>query len=136
MFDSQIPTRSAEFVAIWDTGATASVITQKVIDELGLATFGIATVNGVHGSNETTRHVVGITLPNGVSFAPVEVTCGVLGDFDVLIGMDIIATGSFAVTNLNGKTTMTFSHPSLKTIDFVAQYPAKKVVIPPQINNS
>ena len=41
-------------------------------------------------------------------------------DADVLIGMDIIGTGDFAVTNLNGLTKFSFRVPSLEHIDFVA----------------
>ena len=38
---------------------------------------------------------------------------------DVVIGMDIITRGDFAVTNLDGKTTFSFRIPSLADIDFV-----------------
>jgi hypothetical protein len=41
-----------------------------------------------------------------------------VADADVLIGMDIIGEGDFAVTHQDGKTTFSFRVPSLKTIDF------------------
>ncbi len=40
---------------------------------------------------------------------------------DLLIGMDIIGLGDFAVTNLNGVTQFTFRLPSVESIDFVNQ---------------
>jgi len=37
---------------------------------------------------------------------------------DVLIGMDVITQGDFAITNKDGMTTFSFRTPSLITIDF------------------
>ena len=46
---------------------------------------------------------------------------GVLKDTDVLIGMDIINRGDFAVTNQNRKTKFSFRFPSIGDIDFVEE---------------
>ena len=62
-----------------------------------------------------------IRLPNGVGFSGIRVTLGELGDADMLIGMDIINQGDFAVTNSNGKTKFSFRIPSQADIDFVAE---------------
>ena len=40
---------------------------------------------------------------------------------EVLIGMDIISLGDFAVTNLNNKTWFTFRMPSVARLDFVKE---------------
>ena len=40
---------------------------------------------------------------------------------EVIIGMDIISKGDLAITNFDGKTTITFREPSMETIDFVAE---------------
>ena len=48
----------------------------------------------------------------------VGVTKGVLAGCDVLIGMDIINTGDFEVTQKEGKTTFSFRNPSAEEIDF------------------
>jgi len=106
------------FRAIWDTGATASVITGKVVDELGLKPVGKAKVNHAHGVAETEAYLVNIGLPNQVGFAGIRVTKGDLAGTDVLIGMDIIGQGDFAVTNKDGKTTFSFRVPSVQEIDF------------------
>ena len=37
---------------------------------------------------------------------------------DVLIGMDVINCGDFAISNLDGKTSFSFRMPSLERIDF------------------
>lgn len=60
-------------------------------------------------------------LPNNVGIAYVEVTEGDLMGEDVLIGMDIITRGDFAITNVGGKTTFSFRIPSVETIDYCQQ---------------
>lgn len=39
----------------------------------------------------------------------------------LLIGMDIIGLGDFAVTNANDKTTFSFRIPSVREIDFIPE---------------
>src|SRR3972149_10734968 len=39
---------------------------------------------------------------------------------DILIGMDLITLGDFAITNKDGQTMFSFRHPSLGHIDFEA----------------
>jgi hypothetical protein len=61
-------------------------------------------------------------LPNKVAFSGVRVTKGILtGGPDILIGMNIINRGDFAVTNLNGVTKFSFRFPSIVDIDFVEE---------------
>jgi hypothetical protein len=114
---SKEPTFSKTFVAIWDTGATGSVIMQKVINELGLKDSGIKTAIGVDGEHLTKTYLVSIGLPNRVGFPSVRVTSGKVLHADVLIGMDIISHGDFSVTNYAGKTCFSFRIPSLERID-------------------
>ena len=114
------PVSDNDFLAIWDTGATSSVITKKVVDNLGLAPTGIVEVHGVHGKNYRNKYIVCIQLPNNIQVKNVEVTDGDLGDADVLIGMDIISLGDFSVSNYKEKTTFTFRIPSCADTDYVA----------------
>lgn len=119
-FNDPIPVAQAkEFTALWDTGATNSVITQRVVDECLLKPTGMTTVYHAQGNDRAETYLVAILLPNFVAFPQVRVTKGRLKDFDVLIGMDIITTGDFAVTNSNGATMFSFRSPSLEHIDFV-----------------
>ena len=108
------------FIAIWDTGATNSAVTQDVIDACGLVATGLTTVHHVDGSTDTETYLVNIGLPNKVAFVGVRVTkCKLPGDAKVLIGMDIISQGDFAVTNFGGTTKFSFRVPSGAHIDFV-----------------
>jgi predicted aspartyl protease len=110
------------YTAIWDTGATGSVITSKVVQDCDLKPIRVAKVHGVHGANQSNVYLVNIALPNNVQVIGVPVTeaTNLLGA-DVLIGMDIITRGDFAITHSDGKTTFSFRIPSIKEIDFVKE---------------
>ncbi|MDP3661312.1 MAG: retropepsin-like aspartic protease [bacterium] len=116
------------YVAIWDTGATHSAITKKVADDLGLKATGIAEVRYGDGKSSTNTYLVNISLPNKVMVPHVRVTEVKLIPDDnesddkqpqLLIGMDIIGLGDFAVTNASGKTVFSFRIPSVEEIDFI-----------------
>jgi hypothetical protein len=113
-----------QFDAIWDTGATNSCITQAVIDGCGLAPIGIAQVHGVGGATMQEAFLVNIHLPGPVGFASVRVTRGQFIGGDILIGMDIISQGDFAVSNHGGVTKFSYRIPSQKHIDFYEQFQA------------
>lgn len=108
------------FKAIWDTGATNSTITKKVVEALGLVPISQTWVQGVHSKVEKNVYAISLVLPNKVVIPFLQVTeCDALsGGFDVLIGMDIIGIGDFAITNLNGQTTFSFGIPSTRRLDF------------------
>jgi predicted aspartyl protease len=108
-----------KFNAIWDTGATGTVITKKVVDALGLKPVSKTKVRHANGESIVNVYYINLFLPNQVAFKFIPVTEGILGDdANVLIGMDVITKGDFAVTNYNGKTTFSFRVPSLAEIDF------------------
>lgn len=109
-----------EYKAIWDTGATGSVITEKVVKELDLKPTGMVKVSTASGETIANTYIVNIWLPNKVVFYDLKVTEGnIQGETEVLIGMDIISNGDFAVTNHDGKTVFSFRFPSAECIDFV-----------------
>ena len=112
-----------EFQAIWDTGATHSAITPKVIDTCGLSITGRRNVSNVNETTVSPTYLVNITLLNSLQVHDVVVTKGQLpnSDADVLIGMDIINLGDFAVTNYEGLTAFSFRYPSIEKVDFTIQ---------------
>jgi len=126
------PPKPKKFIAIWDTGATNSVITRKVVDDCGLKPIGMAKVHTASDVRMTAVYFASIFLPNKVVVPQLRMAEGVIaGDAEVLIGMDIISQGDFAVTNSDGKTTFSFRMPSIECIDFVKQKPS---VAEPQIS--
>ena len=106
--------------AIWDTGATASVITQQIVETCGLKPVGMTRTLTANGERDCQVYLINVTLPNNVIFNNLRVTCGDLcaNGPDMLIGMDIIGHGDFAVTGHGGKTTFSFRLPSMDRIDF------------------
>ena len=127
-----------KFYAIWDTGATNSVITRKVVQECSLKQITVAQVHGVGGIiKDCAVYLVGIMLPNRFGVTRVHVTEGdIAGDVDVLIGMDIIALGDFAVTNHQGETAFSFRTPSKERIDFVKEHKNEQPVKPEKISRN
>ena len=117
-----------KYIAIWDTGATHSAITKRVVDDLGLQPTGVRETRHAGGKSANNTYLVNITLPNKVMVPYVRVTEVQLIPDDntaddnqpqLLIGMDLIGLGDFAVTNANGKTTFSFRVPSVQEIDFI-----------------
>ena len=117
------PPNLKKYVAIWDTGATNTVISQKVVQDCGFKPIGIAKVNTASGTAITNVYFASLWLPNKVCIPQLRVTEGTItGDAELLIGMDIISRGDFAVTNKDGKTNLSFRIPSIDCIDFVKQH--------------
>jgi len=111
-----------QYKGIWDTGATASVITQKVVDDLSVKPTSMAQVTHAHGQTMAEVYLVNIALPNGVAFTTVRVTKGILGPgAEVLIGMDVIGQGDFAVSNHQNRTVFTYRAPSVQMLDFTGK---------------
>ena len=82
--------------ALWDTGATKSVISAKLAGKLGLVPTGVSQVTHGGGTDNCPTHVVNVTLlPNRLLVAGVTVAESAhLVHFDVIIGMDIITLGN------------------------------------------
>ena len=97
--------------AIWDTGASGSVISPTVAKELGLLPVGVKPMHTGNGTYEATAYVVDIMLPNKVLIRGVEVTESDLRVCDALIGMDIISLGDVKLTNKD-RTKFVFRIPS------------------------
>lgn len=134
-FISEKPSNDAKFrtyTALWDTGATNTVITQRVVRECGLKPTGIAEAHHVGGSEIVNTYLISILLPSQVGFRELRATEGkdVLGG-DVLIGMDVINQGDLAVSNYDKETVFSFRKPSIEQIDFVQQFRKQKTYTAP-----
>ena len=112
------PMKANTYNALIDTGASCSCISDKVIKAEGLAPSGKYPVGGLHGSHPTNAYRFQISIPflqgqhaggaiaanlatfqcNGVEFIPSP-------GIDVLIGRDILCTGSFTMS-FDGHATL------------------------------
>ena len=121
------------YKALVDTGAVSTCITKKVADELGLPSAGVRPVNGVSGTSVHQFYIFHVgfvmTAPDAglfeidspetknplQDFADTHISKLVIegaelivpdNGFDVLLGMDILSTGSLAI---EGNGTFSFS---------------------------
>lgn len=115
-----------KFNAIWDTGATNSVITENVVKKCGLSQIDFTQSHTASGIRTSKVFLVSLRIPNNIIFPSVRVTDGnIAGGVDILIGMDIISKGDFAISNFQGKTVFTFRMPSIELTDYVTNSHAK-----------
>ena len=114
------PCPKKKYVGLWDTGASSSMITSKVASELGLFPTGFTQSYHAQGKSLVNTYIVNVLLLNGIHVYNLKVTEGKLPDgVDMLIGMDIINLGDFAITHKNGGTVFSFQIPSTRHYDFV-----------------
>jgi len=115
------PPVSGKLRAIWDTGASGSVVNMKTAAKTGLQAIGYTPVETTNGKYSAPVYICDMYLPAGVVVPAVEMTGGQLGDnVDMLIGMDVITLGDFSITNLGGDTWFTFRVPSMQRADYMA----------------
>jgi hypothetical protein len=113
------PSEKKKYKAIWDTGATMTAISTKIVSECQLKQIDIVKCGTAAGVVENCPvYLISLFLPNGVAFPQLRASEAKLSGADVLIGMDIINTGDFFITNFNGKTVFNFRMPSLCEVDF------------------
>lgn len=126
-----VSNKTLSIKAIWDTGATGTVITKSVVNQLGLLPSGKSLVSTANGQVLQNTYIVSVILPHGVREDGVLVTeaDALSGGCDALIGMDIICLGDFSITNFNGNTCMAFRVPSLKEVDYVKTINANNDII-------
>jgi predicted aspartyl protease len=110
-----------EYTAIWDTGASSTAITQRVVDELGLSIVSKGITYTAAGPQSATAHRVHLWILNRVVIKDCivsRVNLGLLG-VDLLIGMNVICQGDFSISNYAGNTVMSFRIPSQERIDYI-----------------
>lgn len=115
--------KTLEAIALWDTGATGTCISTTVVKSLNLIPTGKKNIRTPSGQSIVNTYLINILLPNNVRISDVEVCDSEIGNqgLGVLIGMDIITQGDFAVSNYNGRTAFSFRIPSQNTTDYVVQ---------------
>jgi hypothetical protein len=113
--DKKLRTIPVKISALWDTGATMSCIKPELINQFKMSllpdNYSI-TASGIGGSVRTDATVISIYLTENliIEGCPVYIT-DFPGDTDLIIGMDIIGMGDFAVCNVDGKTSFSFAVP-------------------------
>jgi hypothetical protein len=108
---------------LWDTGGSHSSITKETVEILGLQPIGEARVFSAQGEAITNIYKVCLNLPNLLFIPRLKVTETASDSaFGVILGMDVICQGDFAITNVGGVSTFSFCTPSFETIDYVERF--------------
>lgn len=99
--------------AIWDTGATGSMIAADVAKRLKLRPLGETRIMGVHGAQKAKVYKVDLIFPRaGVILPQVMVSeADAGGSFDLLVGMDIIGRGMFGIYGDGESLSVVFGLP-------------------------
>lgn len=104
----------------WDTGATGTCISKQLVSKLNLLPIGKINVQTPSGIGIMNQYMVNLILNNEVRFRNWVVMDSEIGNqgIDVLIGMDIISKGDFAISNYDGKTQFSFRLPSQEHVEY------------------
>jgi predicted aspartyl protease len=116
---------SKEFPGLIDTGATNTCVSLELASELGLVSIGVTESGTAGGKTQVNVYIADLSLCQGrVHFPKHKILSANLTEqpgVEMLIGMDILIRGDFALTHQNGKTVASFRIPSLVTYDFIPQ---------------
>jgi len=102
--------------AMWDTGATNTLISPKIVKALGLKPYGKSGISSANGIIETNTYLIHVGIPSGSIVTNILALEDDNEDYEVVIGMDIIAQGDFAFSNKDGHSTFSFRIPSEEEI--------------------
>ena len=106
--------------AQWDTGATGTCISKDLVKQLDLAPIGKIRVQTPSGMGIMNRYLINLILNNEVRISNVSVMDSEIGaqGIDLLIGMDIISLGDFAISNYENRTQFSFRLPSQEHVEY------------------
>jgi hypothetical protein len=111
---SSVSHQGTTVYAIWDTGASQTVITHRLISQLNLIPIETKLVHGVNSKQLVDVVAISIKLPNGFLIPDIRVfVCDIPSPIDLLIGMDIIQLGDLHISNTGGHTLFSFVIPPL-----------------------
>lgn len=94
--------------ALWDTGATVTVVSEILVNQLGLIPTGVKKVAGYDGK-PVLRNVykVDIMIDADMRFSVNAIEAPLITT-DILIGMDIIVQGDFCLERRNDDQILRF----------------------------
>ena len=101
--------------AVWDTGAVFTCIRPALFQHIELpllGAIGLKTITGIGGKIEAPAILVNLFITSTliIEGCPAFIV-DLPKSIDILIGMDIIGMGDFAVCNANNKTSFSFAMP-------------------------
>ena len=105
--------------ALWDTGANCCCISYDLVKRLELKPIGAMPIATPSGTAIYNKYMIDIELPNNIELKDVTVCESEIGaqKLDLIIGMNIINKGDFAISNFNGMTKFSFRIPTSSDIN-------------------
>jgi predicted aspartyl protease len=111
---SATPHQGIVVYSIWDTGASQTVITHRLMTKLNLVPIETKLVYGINSRQTVDVVAISIKLPNDLLIPDIRVfVCDIPSPIDMLIGMDIIQQGDFHISNTGNRTLFSFIVPPL-----------------------
>lgn len=120
----------ASFMCLWDTGASMSLVSPHVAESLKLDVLDetITIRSGLGSKSEINVRVAFLHIVLGA--IPLELKVGVVdmpssdADIDVVLGMDLISQGTFAISYDGGQMLFSFCYPPAPLpLDFTSMLP-------------
>lgn len=118
-YGQPMPPTAIKCRAKWDTGCNMTCITHDIANRLNLSTYRqweVRTPDGLSRMEGST--LISMMIPTGQVVPSIEVCVAHMVDADILVGMDIIAQGDFALSHTStGEVIMSICFPPLMTLD-------------------
>ena len=106
--------------ALWDTGATISAITPKLVKELSFIPAGTMAISGITGVLDVEFILASIQLPDGILRQNIKMAvCDFSQNINIILGMDIITLGDFELLHGNNSTIFSFTSPPSEKIKMI-----------------
>lgn len=114
-----ITNKKEQAKALWDTGANCCCISYDLVKRLNLKPIGAMPIATPSGTAIYNKYMIDIGLPNNIELKDVTVCESEIGaqKLDLIIGMNIINKGDFAISNYNNETKFSFRIPTSADID-------------------
>jgi hypothetical protein len=118
-----VPPYNQRFIAVWDTGATSTCISENIAMQFSFRLSGQANIRSVTGTSKCNTYLLALHPFGERIIIPELEVSGCIENIgcDILIGMDVISMGDFAICNKNLSTTFSFRIPSVGSINFVSE---------------
>lgn len=95
--------------AMWDTGSSVTLISERIAAELGLVHTGTTIVSGFDGrTSRANTYRIDLRFTDDISINFIEAVSTPSPFFDLLIGMDVISQGNFHVDSIAKQPQLSF----------------------------
>ncbi len=111
-----------KWTALWDTWAMSSCIADNIAMRLWLPIITTGKTKGIDNLiHDCNVYLANVKLPNNQTISVQLLWIAERDDFSMLIWMDVITQGEFALSTYQGTTNMTFCIPWRRHTDFVKE---------------